>query len=68
MSYFNYHARAKKLIKEGFFKEYKIVEEYNGIKPAMVLFFKNSRPIPIRKNKWGEYKQIIKEIGYEGFL
>ena len=62
MPYFNYHAKAKKLIKEGFLKGYSIVGEYNKIKPAMVLFFTNHRPMPIREHRWKEYLELIKQI------
>ena len=62
MGYFNYHAKAKRLIKEGTLVCYKIVDNYNGIKPAMVLFFKNNRPIPIREHRWKEYLEIIRGL------
>lgn len=38
MSYFNYHAKAKNLIAEGHLVDYEIVDNWNGIKPALVLF------------------------------
>ncbi len=60
MAYFNYHAKAKKLISEGNLVGYKIIDDYNGIKPALVLYFSNNRPMPIRKHKWEEYLNIIK--------
>ena len=59
MAYFNYHAKVKNLISQGFYIKYEIVEEYNGIKPAMVIYFKNNRPMPIRKHRWEEYFEII---------
>ena len=62
MSYFNYHAKAKKLIKEGELVKVKFIDDYNGIKSAMVLFFKNNRPMPIREARWQEYFAIIKNI------
>ena len=58
--YFNYHAKIRKLINDNELTSYKIVEDWNGISPALVLFFKNHRPMPIRENKWGLYQDIIK--------
>ena len=62
MAYFNYHAKAKGLIKEGELINYLFVEKYNDISPALVLFFKNHRPMPIREYKWQEYLKIIEEM------
>ena len=62
MSFFNYHAKAKRLIKEGQLVDYIFVDNYNGIKPAMVLFFKDSRPMPIREYKWAEYIDLINNL------
>ena len=61
--YFNYHAKAKKLIDEGKLTCYKFVEKWNNISPALVLFFKNNKPMPIRQDKWEIYLKIIKEKG-----
>lgn len=55
MSYYNYHAKAKKLIAEGNLKNFKIVENWNGISPALVLYFDNNRPMPIREHRFDEY-------------
>ena len=55
MSYFNYHAKAKALINGGHMTSYEIVENWNGIKPALVLHFDNNRSMPIREHKWDEY-------------
>jgi len=66
MAYFNYHAKAKKLIQNGFLTDYKVVENHNGIKPALVLYFSNSKPMPIRKNKWQEYFILINKNYKEG--
>lgn len=62
MAYFNYHAKAKKLILEGSLKEYYIASNYNGIKPALVLVFKNHVPMPIREHKWAEYFELIDKL------
>lgn len=65
MSYFNYHAIAKKLIANGKLVRYIFMENYNGISPALVLFFDNQiHPImPIRENKFEEYTQLIEKYG-----
>lgn len=59
MSYFNYHAKAKKLIYEGHLINYEIVDSWNKISPALVLYFDNNRPIPIREYMWDEYFMIL---------
>ncbi|MCX8618165.1 hypothetical protein J3U42_07155 [Gilliamella sp. B2923] len=59
MSYFNYHAKAKKLINEGFLVRYEFVDNWNGIKPALVLYFENAKPMPIREYRWNEYLPLI---------
>lgn len=61
MAYFNYHAKAKKLIQEGYLIKYEIVQRYNNVAPALVLYFSNNRPIPIREYKWNEYFDLIKK-------
>jgi len=61
MSYFNYHAKAKNKIKEGKLIEYEFHDKWNAISPALVLFFTDSMPMPIRENKWNEYMPLIKE-------
>ena len=33
MAYFNYHAKAKKLISQGYLIHYEFVDNWNGIKP-----------------------------------
>ena len=59
MAYFNYHAKAKKLIMQGQLIGYEFVDEYNGISPALVLYFKNSPPMPIRAYRWEQYLPLI---------
>ncbi|CAM2823306.1 hypothetical protein [Erysipelothrix tonsillarum] len=59
MAYFNYHAKAKQLIAEGHLTHFEIVDNWNGIKPALVLYFDNNRPMPIREYRWPEYFEII---------
>jgi hypothetical protein len=59
MSYFNYHAKAKKLIKNGDLVRYEFVDDWNGIKPVLVLYFKNANPMPIREYRWDEYLPLL---------
>ena len=65
MAYFNYHAKAKKLIKDGFLIKYEIVLNYNKISPALVLHFSNHIPMPVRKEKWDEYFELFKSLNIE---
>ena len=59
MRYFNYHAKAKQLIASGELVKYEFVKSYNKISPALVLYFKNYRPMPIREYRWPEYFEIL---------
>lgn len=61
MPYFNYHATAKRLIREGKLIAFRIVKEYNGISPAMVLFFDDPvHPVmPIREAHFEEYLALL---------
>lgn len=60
MSYFNYHAKAKRLINLGHCISVSIFKNYHNIKPAMVLYFDNNIPIPIRDYMWQDYLPLIK--------
>ncbi|MBO5395031.1 MAG: thermostable hemolysin delta-VPH [Clostridia bacterium] len=62
MMYFNYHAKVKRLILEGRLTGYEFVDEYHGIKPALVLYFKDARPMPIRDYMWEEYLPILEKF------
>ena len=57
--YYNYHAQAKQLIADGHLVSYEIVDRWNSIKPALVLYFDNHRPMPIRSYRWDEYFKIL---------
>ncbi len=59
MKYFNYHGKAKNLIINGHCIKYEILESWNHISPALVLYFDNERPMPIREEKWGEYFELL---------
>lgn len=60
MSYFNYHAKAKNLIATGHLVRFEIVPKWGNISPALVLYFDNNRPMPIREYRWDEYSDILK--------
>jgi len=62
VNYYNYHAKAKQLITEGHLLRMEIVEKWNNISPALVLYFDNHKPMPIRKYRWDEY---IGKVGEE---
>lgn len=62
MTYFNYHAKAKKLLKSGTCISCSIFSNYHNIKPALVLYFNNSKPIPIREYMWFEYLPILQQL------
>lgn len=57
--YYNYHAQAKKLIQTGHLTYYEFMERWNHIAPALVLFFDNHQPMPIREERWSEYLLIL---------
>ena len=61
MTYFNYHAKVKKLITSGHCISVSIFKNYHNIKPAMVFYFDNNIPMPIRSYMWHEYFDLIKE-------
>lgn len=59
MGYFNYHAQAKKLISEGHLIRFEFVERWNQIAPALVLYFDNHAPMPIREERWNDYMKLL---------
>lgn len=46
---FSYHNTAKKLIKDGHLVRAEIFPHWNNIAQALVLFFDNHNPMPIRE-------------------
>lgn len=62
MSYFNYHAKAKKLIKDGHLIKAEIVDNYNNICPALVLHFDCHAKMPIREYRWSEYFDLLFQL------
>jgi len=61
MKYFNYHAKAKSLIKNGKLTGYSFKKEYRGIKPVLLLYFNDIKyPVmPIREHKFSEYIELL---------
>ena len=61
MSYFHYHATAKRLIAQGKLKAWFFAEAYHGIAPALILLFDD--PIhpcmPIRAHRFAEYAPLL---------
>lgn len=62
MTYYNYHAMAKNLIKSGNCFNATIFDNYHHIRPALVLYFFNHKPIPIRQYRWNEYLNLLKDF------
>lgn len=58
--YYNYHAQIKKLISEGHLVKSEIVDQWNSISPALVLYFDNHKPMPVREYRWDEYLQFTR--------
>ena len=63
MPYFNYHATAKRLIRQGKLTHYYITPQYGRISPALVLCFDDERhPVmPIREHRWEDYLPLLSE-------
>lgn len=57
--YYNYHGIAKRLILDGKLKGYRFVDSYNGISPALVLYFEGHSPMPIRDYAWEQYIDLL---------
>ena len=59
--YYNYHATAKRLIKENKLISFYFTKNHNGIRPALVLVFNDLKhPVmPIRKERWQEYFYLL---------
>lgn len=65
MTWFNYHAKAKRLIAENQLTKVDFVDNWNHISPAMVLYFKEDKPMPIREYRWVEYFVIFEMLDKE---
>ena len=62
MNYYNYHAMAKHLLLNGSCFSVSIFKTYHHISPALVMYFDNHKPIPIRDYMWSDYLPIIKRL------
>ena len=60
--YFNYHAKIKKLILDGKLVSYEFRKEWNGISPALVFFFSDEKPMPVREYRFEEYMIFLKDF------
>lgn len=60
MSYYNYHGNAINLIKNGHCEKAEIVQNYNNISPALILYFNNHKPMPIRQERFEQYMVLLK--------
>ena len=59
--YYNYHAIAKRLIVSDHTIGASIFDRYHHISPALVIYFDNHKPIPIREYMWDSYLPLLKE-------
>ena len=62
MPYFNYHAKVLSLIKNGHCLYAKVTKKHNNISPALVLYFDNHSPMPIRDYKWQYYFCLLNDF------
>ena len=60
MTYFNYHALVKNLIISGHCERAELTHRHNQISPALVLYFNNHKPMPIRKESFEKYLFMLK--------
>ncbi len=60
--YYNYHAVAQKLIRSKELIAFKLTKRYNKVAPALVLYFKNHIPMPIKEHKWQEYFDLLNNV------
>ena len=65
MGYYNYHAQCKKLINSNHLIGASLFKRYKHISPALVLYFDNHKPIPIREYKFNEYFELLKNLNIE---
>lgn len=65
MAYFNYHAKAQNLIRTGHCIKAELTENYREISPALVLYFDNNIPMPIRQHKFYDYFELLKQNGID---
>jgi hypothetical protein len=58
--YYGYHQRIKQRIKNNEMTGFEYVDEYNGIKPCLILYF-DTEPYkrPVRPYRFKEYEDLI---------
>ncbi len=61
MSYYSYHKNAQKLVKENHLLDAIVYKKYKSISPALVLYFDNHKPMPIRDYKFKDYIEFLKD-------
>ena len=59
MTYYNYHGIAKKLILQNHCISAEFKQNHNNISPALVLYFDNHKPMPIRESHFSEYVFLL---------
>lgn len=58
-----YHNKIKQRIKDNELIKYEYVDEYNGIKPCLLLYFSSDPKIkPIREHRFAEYEKTLEEL------
>lgn len=59
--YYNYHAKAKRLIAEGRLVGWYFAARHKAISPALVLVFDDDkhRVMPVREYCWAEYMSVL---------
>ena len=60
MGFYNYHAVATNLIKNGHCNKAIFKQKHNVISPALVLYFDNHKPMPIRQDSFEKYLILLK--------
>ena len=60
MGFYNYHAVATNLIKNGHCVNATFKQKHNAISPALVLYFDNHKPMPIRQESFEKYLILLK--------
>lgn len=62
MKYYNYHGIIRKKLLEGMLIKYEILEAYNKVKPALVIYFEDGTAYPIREYRWHEYLPVLERM------
>jgi hypothetical protein len=58
-----YHNKIRQRIKNGELVNYEFVEEYNKIRPCLLLYFKTEPFVkPIREHRFLEYEPVLKDF------